>query len=37
MDSAFMDSFNALLDPVNAVADSTPGFPAPDAEPCRSA
>jgi len=26
MDSAFMDSFNALLDPVNAVADSAPGF-----------
>jgi len=26
MDSGFMDTFNALLDPVNAVADSTPGF-----------
>jgi hypothetical protein len=62
MDSAFMDSFNALLDPVNAVADSAPGFvwrlqteagnatsltiygeenllgfPAPDAEPSRTA
>ncbi|MEJ7876396.1 MAG: DUF3291 domain-containing protein [Solirubrobacterales bacterium] len=26
MDSAFMDGFNALLDPVNAIADASPGF-----------
>ncbi len=26
MDSDFMDGFNALLDPVNAIADASPGL-----------